>query len=153
MSTNSGSRITILFHRLLRTDLLYILIAAGIIRISLAATRSFWGDEASTLHLICLPVTYLLTHFDLWLTMNVFLVVEKIIARCFGEGLITMRLISIVADLGSITAIYYLSGRLFPNMPRYLPAILFAANPHAIDFSATARVYSLFVFLALLMLL
>lgn len=148
-----GSQIIIILHRLLRSELLYILIAGGIIRISLASTRSFFGDEAATLHLICLPVTYLLSHFDLWLTMNVFLVVEKIIARCFGEGLVTMRLISIIADLGSIATIYFLSGRLFPKIPQYMPTLMFAANPHAIDFSATARVYSLFVFLALLMLL
>ena len=136
-----------------RSELFYLLIAGGIIRVVLAVNRPFFGDEPATLMLLCLPFSYILTHFDMWLTMNFFIAFEKIIARFFGDGLLAMRLVPLLADTGSIAAIYFLSGRIFPRIPRFIAAVLFAANPYMIEFSATARVYSLFVFLVLLALL
>jgi|GEM_PF-5723760 len=149
----ASTHLPILFRRIFSSELLYILIIGTSIRVALAGTRSFFGDESSTLRIICLPITYILTHFDLWQTMNFYLVLEKIIARVLGDGLLAMRLISILADVGSIVTIYFLSGRIFPQTPRYIAVTLYAINPHLIDFSATARVYSLFVFLALLTIL
>lgn len=126
-----------------KTVVALIILIGLIVRVFLAAKTPFVGDECATIIFICKPFKYILTHFQLWLTMNVFIAVEKAVASVLGEGLIAMRLISILAGIGSLFLIPLLSIRLFPRVPVWIPTLLAAINPYFINFSIEARAYSL----------
>src|SRR5215475_14622104 len=48
--------------------------------------RVFWGDEIGTLRCLKRSPTYILTHFQVWLTMNYFILVEKGVAWLCGAA-------------------------------------------------------------------
>jgi len=129
-----------------------ILIAVGgaIVRFMLAYNRPFFGDECGTMRYICYSWRYILGHFDLWLTMNFFILLEKFIAQVFGEGFIAMRIISLAAGTGTILLGALVAAKLFNKQSvALLTAVLLAANPYLIDFSAKARAYETFALFAL----
>jgi hypothetical protein len=127
------------------------LLAAGGIRLLLAAHRPYTGDECGTMMYLCTSPWYILTHFQCWLTMNWHVLLTQLVAQCFGEGLVAMRCMSVLAGVGAIPLAVLIARRMVPGMPWIIPATLIACNPYLIEFSATVRVYALFTFLALLL--
>lgn len=128
------------------------LIAVGgaIVRFMLAYNRPFFGDECGTMRYICYSSRYILGHIDLWLTMNFFILLQKFIAQVFGEGFIAMRIISLAAGTGTILLGALVAAKLFNKQSvALLTAVLLAANPYLIIFSAQARAYATFTLFSL----
>lgn len=133
--------------------LLGIVIIGGSLRLLLTSKIPYMGDECGTLMNICYSPQYILTHFHTWLTMNWYILLVKMIAEVFGEGFIPVRFLSIITGTGTIVLTGLISMRLFPKAAWLVPAALVSFNPYLISYSAIARVYAVFSFCALLLLL
>ena len=132
--------------------LLGIVLAGGIVRFLLAYSLPFQGNECGTMRWICSSSQYILMHYQTWLTMNIFILLEKMIASIFGEGFIAMRFISIVAGTGTILITAFLAARLLAQKSLgFVAAALVAANPYLIQHSVFARSYAAFIFFAVLL--
>lgn len=88
--------------------LLGIAIIGALIRIALCYDKPFLGDEVGTLIYIKKDIPFLLSHFATWLTMNYFLVAEKLVSGLLGENALGLELIPLSAGIMTI--------------PLYLPA-------------------------------
>lgn len=132
--------------------LFFTLLTGSIIRFLFAYILPFFGDECGTMLNLCYSTKDILTHFNGWLTMHWFIVIEKCIAKLFGESFFTMRFISFVTGTAIIVVTAIIYARIYPS-PYYglIVAVLVAINPQLIYFSANARVYALLVFWALLL--
>lgn len=120
------------------------------IRYILADMRPFFGDDCGTLKHLCQPWMYILTRFDLWLTMNCYLLAQKVVAHMFGEGFLALRMLAILSGTGTILMGALLAFKLFGRASiAVIAALLLAANPYLINFSANTRSYSLFTLLSL----
>jgi len=123
------------------------------LRLLLAARLPFMGDECGTMINICYPFSYILTHFHCWLTMNWYIALIKLIAQVFGEGFIAVRLLSVLTGAGSVVLTGLVARRLFSGKAWIIAAALTAFNPYLVSFGAIARVYSLYVFISLVIFL
>ncbi len=131
-----------------------VVVAGILIRITIAVRLPFYGDECGTMKWICESHIFILTNFKRWLTMNVFISLEKAIASVFGEHPFVMRLLPVTAGAAAIIAIMSAGKALFSNNRiALLSAFLLAFNPYFIRYSVFARSYSLLVFFSVLLLL
>src|SRR5258707_4853941 len=64
--------------------------------------RVFLGDEIGTLRCLRKSPTYILTHFDMWLSMNYFILVEKGVAWLCGAADWRLTLLPITAAVAII---------------------------------------------------
>ncbi len=124
-------------------------VLALVIRVVVAHDKTFYGDECGTMLWICSPVKYLLTHFQEWLTMNWFLVLEKGIAAAFGEGFLAMRAVSILSGSALVVLVGVLATRWGMGRFGWIAATFVAVQPYLIKFSVMARAYALFAALSL----
>lgn len=122
------------------------------LRIVFLYDRPFTGDEVGTLVYIEKDITYLLSHFTTWLTMNYFLVAEKLIAGLFGKSQFSLGFISLAAGVGTIPLTALLAVRFTSTRVALSAAALVSMNPYLIQYSGIARSYSLLVSLSILLM-
>jgi len=94
-----------------------------------------------------------LSHFAAWLTMNYFLVLEKIIVGILGQNAFSLRLVPLTAGVSVIPLTAVLAMRFTSRRTAMVAATLVALNPYLIDFSVIIRAYSLLTALSLALLI
>ncbi len=124
-----------------------------LLRLHYQLGRSYHNDEIGTLLFIRMDYGYLLSHVQMWLTMNYFLVVLKFLTGLFGTNDPTLLLLPLTAGLGTIPLTYALARKALDAPGALAAAALVAANPFLVYYSVIIRSYSLMVFFALLLLL
>ena len=113
--------------------------------------RVFWGDEIGTLRCLKRSPTYILTHFETWLTMNYFILVEKGVAWLCGAADWRLTLLPMAAAVAIIPLTASLALKLTGSTRTALIAACLAAfNPYLVMWGPSIRVYSLLVALSLL---
>lgn len=133
--------------------LLGIAIIGSLIRIALCYDKPFLGDEVGTLIYIKKDIPYLLSHFATWLTMNYFLVAEKLVSGLLGENALGLELIPLSAGIMTIPLTAILATRFTSQRTALAAATLIALNPYLIQYSGIVRAYSLLTVLSLLLLI
>jgi len=113
--------------------------------------RVFLGDEIGTLRCLKQSPTYILTHFDMWLSMNYFILVEKGVAWLCGGADWRLTLLPIAAAVAIIPLTASLALKLTGSTRTALIAAGLAAfNPYLVPWGPAIRAYSLLVALSLL---
>jgi hypothetical protein len=113
--------------------------------------RVFYGDEIGTLICLKKSPTYILTHFDTWLTMNYFILVEKGVAWLCGAADWRLTLLPMAGAVAIIPLTASLTLKLTGSTRTALIAATLAAfNPYLVAWGPAIRVYSIFVALSLL---
>jgi hypothetical protein len=113
--------------------------------------RVFWGDEIGTLICLKRSPAYILTHFEVWLTMNYFILVEKGVAWLCGAADWRLTLLPMAAAVAIIPLTASLALKLAGSTRTALiAASLVAFNPYLVAWGPAIRVYSLLVALNLL---
>lgn len=133
--------------------LLGITLVGAIIRTVYLYNKPFIGDEVGTLILIKKDIPYLLSHFTTWLTMNYFIVLEKLIASLLGKSPFGLGFIPLAAGIVAIPLIALLAIRFTSHRTAMVAAALIAVNPYLIQYSGIIRSYSLLTTLSLLMII
>jgi len=133
--------------------LLTITIAAALFRFVYQYDRAFEGDEIGTLIYIQKSIPYLLSHFETWLSINYFLVLEKIISSILGNGQFSLGLVPLIAGIFTIPATAFLAIRFTSARVALMSALLVAVNPYLIKYSGMTRSYLLLVLLSLVLVI
>jgi hypothetical protein len=133
--------------------LLLVTLIGAVLRLAYQYDRPLTFDEVGTLLYLRRDVPYLLSHFDAWLTMNYFIVLEKGIAAALGEGTYSLGLISLLSGIGAIPATALVAGDFASVETASLAALFVALNPYLVRSSAIARSYALMMVLSLVTLL
>ncbi|MGQ0616448.1 MAG: glycosyltransferase family 39 protein [Acidimicrobiia bacterium] len=131
------------------------LILAGLtiagLGLRLIVVRGLWVDEAISVHQAHLPLAVMLDnlrqtdvhpplhHLILWATV-----------RAFGDGELVVRLPSIIAGALTVPAVFGLAKELFDRRTAMLAATLAVPAPFMVWYSQEARMYSLFMLVAVL---
>ena len=139
-----------------RTQICYLLLVTligAVLRLAYQYDRPLTFDEVGTLLYLRRGVAYLLSHFDVWLTMNYFIVLEKGIAAALGEGTYSLGLISLLSGIGAIPLTALVALDFASEETALLSALFVALNPSLVRFSAIARAYALLMVLSLATLL
>jgi 4-amino-4-deoxy-L-arabinose transferase-like glycosyltransferase len=119
---------------------------AAVLRISTLDLQSFWYDEAFT------PVHVL--HPSLWDTLHsvshtensppLWYVLEWIFYRLFGDGEVSLRMLSALAGIATVPLAWGIGRELCDRRAAIGCALLVAVNPLFFWYSQEARVYALF---------
>ena len=113
--------------------------------------RVFLGDEIGTLRCLKQSSTYILTHFDMWLSMNYFILIEKGVAWLCGAADWRLTLLPMAAAIAIIPLTASLALKLAGSTRTALIAAgLVAFNPYLVAWGPAIRAYSLLVALSLL---
>lgn len=113
--------------------------------------RVFLGDEIGTLRCLKQSPTYILTHFETWLSMNYFILVEKGVAWLCGAADWRLTLLPMAGAVAIIPLTASLALKLTGSTRTALIAAGLAAfNPYLMAWGPAIRVYSLLVALSLL---
>lgn len=113
--------------------------------------RVFYGDEIGTLICLKKSPTDILTHFDTWLTMNYFILVEKGVAWLCGAADWRLTLLPMAGAVAIVPLTASLTLKLTGSTRTALIAASLAAfNPYLVAWGPAIRVYSIFVALSLL---
>ena len=113
--------------------------------------RAFWGDEIGTLVCLKRSSTYIVTHFEVWLSMNYFILVEKGVAWLCGAADWRLTLLPMAAAVAIIPLTASLALKLSGSTRTALIAASLAAfNPYLVMWGPVIRSYSLLVALSLL---
>lgn len=136
-----------------RWYLLGITLIGSLLRIAICYDKPFIGDEVGTLIYIKKEIPYLLSHFATWLSMNYFLVAEKLVSGLLGENTLGLELIPLSAGIMTIPLTAILATRFTSQRTALAAATLIALNPYLIQFSGILRAYSLLTALSLLLLI
>ncbi|MBI3316180.1 MAG: glycosyltransferase family 39 protein [Candidatus Omnitrophica bacterium] len=114
----------------------------------LTGPKSFWGDEWFSLGLAQRSFAEVF-----WASIHdvhppfYFLLLRAAVC-CFGQGEWAFRLVSFVAGLGTLAAVYRLSRLIFQNQTARWAIFLTAISPYWLQSSNEVRSYSLLGFLA-----
>ena len=135
--------------------LLAILLLAAVLRLSTLGLQSFWYDEAFT------PVHVLRASFGATLhnvvhtenTPPLWYVLEWVVSRVLGTGVVALRLLSALAGIVTVAVAWTIGSELAGRRTAIVTAALVAVNPLFVWYSQEARAYGLFVFTASLALL
>jgi 4-amino-4-deoxy-L-arabinose transferase-like glycosyltransferase len=139
-----------------RRWLLWITVAGAALRLAYQWDRALLGDEVGTLLWTRKDLSYLLSHFDMWGSMNYFIALEKAVVAVLGATGFTLSLVPLLAGIATIPLTAAVARRLASAEVALMAAVLVAFNPYLVKFSVTARAYaplaalSLAAFLALL---
>jgi hypothetical protein len=133
--------------------LLSLTVIGAVIRIIYHNNRPFVNDEIGTLIYMEKSVTFLLSHFESWLTMNYFILVEKFMAYVFGHSQISLCLIPMVASIITIPLTAVLARMVTSTKVSLISAALVAMNPYLIYFSGIIRSYSLLTALSIIVII
>jgi hypothetical protein len=113
--------------------------------------RVFLGDEIGTLRCLKQSPSYILTHFETWLSMNYFILVEKGVAWLCGAADWRLTLLPIAGAVATIPLTASLALKLTGSTRAALiAAALVAFNPYLVAWGPAIRVYSVLVALSLL---
>src|SRR5262249_44271847 len=113
--------------------------------------RVFLGDEIGTLRCLKPSPTYILTHFQTWLSMNYFILVEKGVASLCGAADWRLTLLPMAGAVAIIPLTASLALKLTGSTRTALIAAgLVAFNPYLVAWGPAIRVYSILVALSLL---
>src|SRR6476659_2486235 len=113
--------------------------------------RVFLGDEIGTLRCLKASPTYILTHFQTWLSMNYFILVEKGVAWLCGVADWRLTLLPMAAAVAIIPLTASLALKLSGSTSTALIAAgLVGFNPYLVAWGPAIRAYSLLVALSLL---
>ena len=113
--------------------------------------RVFFGDEIGTLRFLKQSPTYILTHFETWLSMNYFILVEKGVAWLCGAADWRLTLLPMAAAVTIIPLTASLALKLTGSTRIALIAAgLTAFNPYLVLWGPVIRSYSLLVAFSLL---
>jgi hypothetical protein len=129
--------------------LLAITIIGAIIRILYLYNRPFVGDEIGTLIYLEKDIPYILSHFTTWLTMNYFIVLEKLVGSLFGKSALSLEFIPLTAGILTIPLTAILASQFTVSRVPLIAATLVAMNPYLVRYSAIIRSYSLLTALSL----
>jgi mannosyltransferase len=135
--------------------LLAILLLAAVLRLSTLGLQSFWYDEAFT------PVHVLRTSLGATLhnvvhtenTPPLWYVLEWVLSRVLGTGVVALRLLSALAGIATVAVAWAIGSELAGRRAAIVTSMLVAVNPLFVWYSQEARAYALFVFTASLALL
>src|SRR5262249_19509085 len=139
-----------------RAQICYLLLATligAVLRLAYEYDRPLTFDEVGTLLYLRRDVSYILSPFDVWLTMNYFIVLQKGIAAAVGQGTFRLGLISLVSGIGAIPLTALVALDFASEETALLSALFVALNPYLVRFSGMARSYALLTFLSLATLL
>src|SRR5262245_37988855 len=113
--------------------------------------RVFWGDEIGTLICLKQSPTYILTHFETWLTMNYFILVQKGVAWLCGAADWRLTLLPMAGAVATVPLTASLALKLAGSTRTALIAASLAVfNPYLMAWGPAIRVYSILVALNLL---
>jgi len=130
---------------------LFFLVAIGtIIRLFYHYNRPFVYDEVGTLIYIKKSATFLLTHFESWLTMNYFILLEKVLLKVTGGNQLFLTIVPEFAGIATIPLTAILAKMVASKKTALVSAILVAFNPFLISYSGIIRAYSLLAAVSLL---
>jgi len=128
----------------MRNPLVWLTALAAALRLPTLTIESLWYDEAFTAWLAVLPVSNLLAatlndvHPPTWY------LIEAGMVRIFGNSELSLRLVSALAGIALVPAVYRLARSFnFPRENQAAAALLAAVAPFAVYYSQEARVYSL----------
>jgi hypothetical protein len=141
------------FSRSEKWYLLSITLFGAVIRFVYLNNRPFVLDEIGTHFYIEKDIPYLLSHYATWLTMNYYIVAEKLVAALFGKSQLSLGLISLVAGIATIPLTATLARLFASSRVSLIAAVLISVNPYLISFSAIIRSYSLLVALSLIVMI
>jgi hypothetical protein len=98
-------------------------------------------------------IPFLLTHFESWLTMNYFILLEKIVFRLAGYHQAVLSLIPLIAGIATIPLTALLARQFTSTKTALLSATLVVANSYLIYYSGIIRSYSLLTAFSLLVVI
>jgi hypothetical protein len=127
-----------------------ITVLAIAVRISFQSGRSFWGDEAGTLMFIQRDPWFILSNFEPWLTMNYFLLAEKLIADFICAAPSCLVALPMLASIATVPAVAALALKVSGPRTAMATSFLVAVNPYLVDFGVKIRSYSLLVLFCVL---
>ena len=136
-----------------KTEIFYLmfLVAIGtIIRFIYHYNRPFVDDEIGTLIYIKESVTFILTHFESWLTMNYFILLEKVLLKITGGNYLFLTIVPEFAGIATIPLTAILAKMVSSKNTALVSATLVAFNPFLISYSGIIRAYSLLAAVSLL---
>ena len=136
-----------------RWYLLCLTIIGAIIRLLYQYNRPFVGDEVGTLFYMNQSISYLLSHFDTWLTMNYFILLEKFMAYLGGNNQVSLCFIPLLAAIVTIPLTAVLARMITSTRVALIAATLLTMNPYLIYYSGIIRAYSLLTALSLLVMI
>jgi len=130
---------------------LFFLVAIGtIIRFFYHYNRPFVDDEIGTLIYIKTSATFILTHFESWLTMNYFILLEKVLLKVSGGNQLFLTFVPEFAGIATIPLTAILAKMVASKKTALVSATLVAFNPYLISYSGIIRAYSLLTAVSLL---
>ena len=130
--------------------LAFLIIFGTAIRIFYHYNRPFVGDEVGTLIYIKKSVPFILSHFESWLTMNYFILIEKVLLKLTGGYQQVLVLVPELAGIATIPLTAILAKKFTSKSVSLISATLVTFNPYLISYSGIIRSYSLLVALSLL---
>ena len=144
-------------HQFNIKNISFILIAFGtLVRlVQYLSNRSLWADEAVlALNIIDRSYAQLTQPLDYEQGAPIgFLIMEKTAVNLFGNNEYALRLIPLIAGIGSLFVFYQLAKILIPKTAIPIALALFASLPHLIYYSSEVKQYSSDVAIALLLFL
>ena len=130
---------------------LYFLVAIGtIIRFFYHYKRPFVYDEVGTLIYLKESATFILTHFESWLTMNYFILLEKVMLKVTGGNQLFLTIVPEIAGIATIPLTAILARMVASKKTALVSATLVAFNPYLISYSGIIRAYSLLTAVSLM---
>src|SRR6266699_2559534 len=141
------------FSRREQWYLLCITIIGASIRLLYLHDKPFFGDEVGTVIYIEKDISYLLSHFAIWLSMNYFIVMEKLVAGLFGKSMFSLGFVPLVAGVWTIPLTAFLAARFASPRIALIAATLTCMNPYLMEYSGIIRSYSLLTALSLLVMI
>jgi hypothetical protein len=122
------------------------------VRIAFHTGRSFGGDEVGTLFFVQKPAAYILTHFEVWLSNNYYILLEKGVKQFVGESDWHLMAATFLAGIATIPAVAALGLKLSGRTTALVAAFLASVNPYLVINSGTIRGYALQVLFGVLAL-
>ena len=133
--------------------ILLLMALALVVRIIFQQDRPFTGDSLGTLLYIKYDYSYILTHFSTWLSMNVFICIEKFLADLFGPNPWILVMPSMFSGITLVPVTAMLARRFCSPRTAIIAAALVAVNPYLIFYSVQLRSYALWTLCLLLSLI
>lgn len=141
------------FSKAEKWSLVLITAIGAVIQILNAYHRPFVGDQIGTLINIEKSFSYLLTHFEGWLTMNYFIAFEKLVFLLCGNHPGYLVALPLLAGIAIIPLTGFLALRFSNTKVALIAATLVAANPYLIHYSSIIRSYSLLTMFSLVVII
>jgi hypothetical protein len=133
--------------------LVVVTVLGALLRIAHQVDRPFVGDDQGTLHYLDSSYGFLLTTFDIWVTMNYFMVLLKALRDAFGDSPWVLVAPCLAVGVATIPVVHRLARRYLDERTALIPPLFLAVSPLMIEFSASLRSYMLLVCFSLVALL